>query len=282
MATTPYRWPGGRLCAAVLSFDFDGEAPYLWNHRAEPKAGMGEIEQRRFGPRQGVYRILDLLAQHRIQASFYVPGWIAEHYPEALRAILKGGHEVGLHGYLHERLDDIGRDEMRETMARARRALLVVGAGEPLGYRSPSWEMTPWAFEVLQDLGVAYDSSLMGYDHPYWMSGLVEVPVQWLLDDAPFYRYAGKGDTRPPAHPGQVVESWRLELEGMKRFGGLFMPTMHPWMSGRAGRLLELDRLLARYRDDADIWWATAAQVARHHAATYPDEYREEARPSGE
>jgi hypothetical protein len=111
------------------------------------------------------------------------------------------------------------------------------------------------------------------------VGNLVEVPVQWLLDDAPYYRYVGRGDTRPPAYPADVLRSWRLELEGVKRFGGLFMLTMHPWISGRASRLLALETLVADYRHDPEIAWATAAEVAAFHRRAHFDEFRESPQP---
>ena len=278
-AMVPYRWPDGKRCAAVLSFDFDGETPYLWNNRNQPSKALGELEQRRFGPRQGIHRILDLLAEQNLRATFYIPGAIAERYPEAVTRIAAEGHEIGLHGYLHERVDQITKGEIEETTARAMEALQRVSRQTPVGYRSPSWEMTPETLTVIESIGLSYDSSLMGYDHPYWVGNLVEVPVQWLLDDAPYYRYVGRGDTRPPAYPTDVISSWRLELEGAKRFGGLFMLTMHPWISGRASRLLALEKLVADYRHDPEIEWATAAEVAAFHRRAHFSEFRESPQP---
>lgn len=278
MRPPAYRWPAGRRCAAVLSFDFDAESPYLWNHRDALGSQLGELEQRRFGPRQGVYRILDFLTAVELKASFYVPGWVVDRHPEPLHAIADAGHEIALHGYLHERVDDLDRAAVEETLARALEAFERAGLPRPAGYRSPSWEMTPEALAAVQSFGLEYDSSLMGYDHPYWMGELVEVPVQWMLDDAPYYRYAGRGDTRPPVSPSTVVEGWARELDGMERYGGLFMLTMHPWMSGRAGRLLALERLVEERRRNEGIWWATAAEVAAHHRSAHPSDFRESAR----
>lgn len=275
MRSTPYRWPEGRSCGAVLSFDFDAESPYLWHHRDALGNSLAELEQRRFGPRQGVYRILDLLAAFHLRASFYIPGWVVDRHPRAVQAVAEAGHELALHGYLHERVDQLDATQVEATLVRSLEAFQRAGLPKPTGFRSPSWEMTPDLLQALQKFGLEYDSSLMGYDHPYWIGGLVEVPVQWMLDDAPYYRYVGRGETRAPATPTSVVEGWAQELEGIKRFGGLFMLTMHPWISGRGGRLLALERLLEGQRHEAAIWWTTAVELATHHRSAHPTDYRE-------
>lgn len=273
-----YRWLEGRRCAAVLSFDFDAETPYLWNNRGRLTDVLGEPEQRRFGPRQGVHRILDVLAGLDLKASFYIPGVVAERHPNEVVRIVEEGHEASLHGWLHERVDELGSEgEIEESISRGAESLQRVTGRQAPGYRSPSWEMTPTTFRVLEKLGIGYDSSLMGYDHPYWVGPTPEIPVSWFLDDAPYYRYAGRGDTRPPAFPEQLNRAWEEELEACKRFGGLFMLTMHPWMSGRAARITALERMVQRHRADPEIWWTTAAEVAEHHRNAHPDDFRVDA-----
>ncbi len=269
-APPAYEWPAGKSAAAVVSVDFDGPTPYLWASRNSPKQLMGELEQRRFGPRQGVWRILALLERLQIPATFYVPGAIAEAHPAAMRTIVAGGHEIAMHGYLHERLDDLTPDEVGDILDRSMQALAAAGAAPPFGYRSPSWEMTPGAWEKLRTAGVRYDSSLMGHDHPYWLDGLVEVPVQWQLDDAIFYRYV-HGSTRAPVPASVVMDDWVREVDAIGRFGGLAMLTVHPWLSGRAGRLVAFEEMLRRAGDHDGMWWATAAEVADHHRGRYQE-----------
>lgn len=251
--------------AACVSFDFDGPSPYLWAHRGQELATVAELEQRRFGPRVGVWRILDVLGEIGTTATFFVPGAVAAAYPDAVAGIVAAGHEVGLHGYLHERVEELGADELAEVMDRSVVALRDAGAGGPFGYRSPSWEMTPAAWRVLRQAGIRYDSSLMGADVPYTMEGIVEVPVDWSLDDAVFYRFT-PGTQRAPVPADMLAGAWSAELESARRFGTLVVLTMHPWMSGRAARADALRGLLRRYAGDPDIWWATVAEIAEHHA----------------
>lgn len=203
-----------------------------------------------------------------------MPGLIAERYPDAIKEISEAGHEIGLHGYVHEPVNNLTREELRDSTQRAADMIAGITGYSPVGYRSPSWEMTRAALEVVEAMGVEYDSSLMGYDHPYWVGDVVEVPVHWSLDDAPYYRYVGRGDTRPPATPREVMDGWQLELEGSRRYGALFMLTMHPWLTGHVGRLLALSRLIASFRHDPAVWWTTAAEVADYHRSTYPESFR--------
>src|SRR5690606_3971601 len=174
-----YQWPDGKRCAAAFSIDFDGESPFLWRTRANPTPVLGELEQRAFGPRQGIYRILEMLHRLDIQASFFIPGIIAERYPQAVEAIAKDGHEIGLHGYLHEHVQELDADGIEQMILKGKEALERVVGEREFGFRSPAWEMTPETIRALQRHGIRYDSSLMGYDHPYWIDGLPEIPVQW-------------------------------------------------------------------------------------------------------
>lgn len=264
---TQYLWPDAAPAAVLLTFDVDAEAPHLWRSRNEGPR-LAELEQRRFGPRAGVARLLALLDAHQLTGTFYVPGHTVTRHPQVVAEIAAAGHELALHGYLHEPPTQIEPAMFRETMVRSIDALGNVTGAQPTGYRSPSWDMTAAAFEVLRELGITHDSSLMGYDHPYWVGDLVEVPVDWATDDAPFYRYVGKGDTRPPTAPTALIDAWHTELTAACRFGTLLNITMHPWLSGRAARAQALDSLLAAIRASG-AWTGTVDALAAWHAANH-------------
>lgn len=259
-----YQWPEERPGACVLSVDVDGEVPHLWRTRgSQPR--LAELEQRRFGPRVGVHRLLSVLEDHGLRGSFYIPGHYAEQYPSAVEAIAEAGHEIGLHGHLHEPPTALSKAEFAVALRRSRKVLASVSGAVPTGFRSPSWDMTPESFHVLQDEGLDYDSSMMGYDHPYLIGGLVEVPVQWTLDDAPFYRYVGGIDPgHPPVRPRDLAEAWCDELEAAQRFGSLAVITVHDWLSGRGAAAAALDRVLKRAAE-LGLWLATVAEVADWH-----------------
>jgi peptidoglycan/xylan/chitin deacetylase (PgdA/CDA1 family) len=261
-----YEWPEGKSCAVVCSFDVDGESPFVWLNHGQPSSKLGEVEQRRFGPRTGVYRILDLLKEFDVKGSFFVPGLTAEQNPDLLENILKQGHEIGLHGYYHERVDDLNKSDNAEILDRSIALFKRQTGLSDFGYRSPSFEMTADMFDLLIERGVLYDSSLMGAEHPYSLSGVTEIPVQWLIDDAIYFRYtSGPRDKGHPANPNHVLESWIEEFEGLKEFRGMFTLTAHPWISGRPQRIRMLRKLFTHIAASDEVWWTTADEIARYH-----------------
>lgn len=263
MSGPRYEWPHGAPTAVLLTFDVDAEAPHLWRSR-DGAPRLAELEQRRFGPRQGLARLLDLLADKGLTGTFYVPGYVARRHSAAVADIASAGHELALHGDVHEPPADLSAAAFREVTARSIDALASITGSVPAGFRSPSWDMTRDAFETLTEFGLEHDSSLMGHDRPYWIESLVEIPVHWALDDAPYYRYVGRGDTSPPAPPTTLMRAWLHELRAAVRFGSLLNLTMHPWMSGRAGPALALGELLDAVAT-AGAWVGTVSDLARWH-----------------
>ena len=265
-AFPPYAWPEGRRAAAVFSVDVDVETPFVWANRGKPVVALGELEQRRFGARRGVGRLAGLLREFGAKGSFYVPGGVMEAYPWIVPGLLADGHEVGLHGYHHERMETLDEGAFRSVMERSLGIHRSQGGSLPVGFRSPAWELGPWQVALLDDPRIAYDSSLMGFEHPYRIGNVVEIPVHWSVDDAIFYRYFGDGrDTRPPTGPNRLLEDWIWSFDATVRSGGLFMITVHPWMSGRAPRVEMLRRLFDHIARSEDVWWTTTAAVADWH-----------------
>ncbi len=226
------------------------------------------MEQRLFGARTGIWRLLDLLDRFAIKATFFVPGIVAEHHPEFLPAFVGRGHEVGLHGYFHEVVAETADEEfvraLDASLALFKRQIGIV----PRGFRSPAWEMTPAMLAELARRGL-YDSSLMGFDHPYSIDGVTEIPVQWTLDDAIYFKFQGGGTDRwAPSPQNGVLETWLDEWEVLNREGGLLMLTVHDWISGRASRIRMLERLLTIVTATPTVWIATVGDIAAHHTVS--------------
>ena len=225
------------------------------------------MEERRFGVRTGVMRILRLLDKYGLRASFFVPGYTIEHHVDSVRAVLDAGHELGAHGNVHEALDtlSVAQEEqvLRDQLAIWEKYLHM----RPDGYRAPSWELNLGSPALLKRYGFLYDSSLMGDDIPYSVDTpegpLMEVPVQWLLDDAPMYRYIPGGPSNLLSNPDQVIRTWGKEFKGMYDENGCFVLTLHPWISGRAGRLLAFEELIGYIRSFPNVWFTTTGEVAR-------------------
>ncbi len=266
-----YRWPEGNQCAVVLSFDVDAESGYVFRHPEEAASRLDEMEERRFGVRTGLPRILRLLERYRLPATFFVPGYTIEHHTAAVRTIVDAGYELGCHGNVHEAVHTLDEPSERRILREQLDIFQRTFGLQPAGYRSPSWSLNVRSPALLKEFGFEYDSSLMGDDIPYFLDTphgrLTEVPVQWLLDDAPFYRHV-YGATNAIADPDRVIGQWIEEFQGMHRESGCFVLTMHPYITGRASRLDGVERLIRAMRAEPSVWFATAQQVAAWAAET--------------
>lgn len=258
----------------MLSFDVDAESAL--GHR-DPSAlteRMGLAEERRYGPRVGLPRILNLLSERGIKGSFFIPAFTVTHHRSAVEQIVEAGHEIACHGDQHEPLAGL-TEEAEERILVSQLETMERHLGiRPSGYRSPSWDLNLRTPDLLRRHGFTYDSSLMGSDLPYMLptdhGTLVEVPVQWMLDDAPYYRHV-YGAANQFADPLRVVGAWRQEFEALHADNGCFVLTMHPWVTGRPSRLAALGQLLDVVQSREDVWITTCGEVAAW-AASRPEQ----------
>jgi peptidoglycan-N-acetylglucosamine deacetylase len=220
-----------------------------------------------YGPLVGVPRILELLADYSLPATFFVPGVTAERYPETVDRIVAAGHEVGHHGGTHRSPLHLDAAAERADLERGFAALERVGV-RPEGYRTPSWEPSERTFDLLAEHGLRYDSSLMDDDRPYVLETahgpLAELPPHWSLDDWNQYMYlpeprSGSGTIHPPSRAAAL---WREELDGMRRHRCLFVLTMHPFLSGRAGRVEALRGLVEHALEAGDVEFVSCIEAA--------------------
>jgi peptidoglycan-N-acetylglucosamine deacetylase len=266
MADSPAQfpaWPGDAEVAVALTFDVDGEAPWL-SDGPENERRLTLRSQGRFGPTRGLARILSLLADLEVPATFYIPGHTADQHPGAVEAILAAGHEVGHHGYMHrgtEGLDAAGqRAELEEGLV----ALDKLGV-RPGGYRSPGWELTPETLDLLVELGFGYESSMMADDHPYWVSSggqpLLELPGHWSLCDWPLFGWTPyQGGLL--IDPDTVERVWLEEYESARTDRRVITYTMHPEATGRGYVARMLERVINGITASGRPWFATHAQIA--------------------
>lgn len=263
-----WSWPGGARAAVSLTFDVDAEAGYL-GEGEEYARRLSALSEGRYGVRRGVPRLLALIAERDMAATFFVPGDTAERHAGLVDSLLAAGHEIGHHGYLHLRSDHIDAAAQREEIERGFAALAAAGAPRPRGYRSTSWELTPETFELLLEAGFAYDSSCMGDDRPYYEqhggARILELPVHWSLDDWPRFGWLIDGGGNMAA-PAELASSWIVEYESARAEGRHVTFTMHPEVIGRPQRLVALVELLDRIAADDDVWVAPLADVADHAA----------------
>jgi len=255
---------------AILSFDVDAESPILVEGRRHAD-NAGLMSHQAYGPLVGVPRILALLAEYDLPATFFVPGLTADRYPQTVERILEAGHEVAHHSYAH--FSPIDQDEAaeRSDFERALEALERRGV-RPEGFRCPSWEPTWFTPELVAEHGLAYDSSLMDDDRPYLLQtkhgDLVELPVHWSLDDWAQYAYM----PRPPfkssiESPAKVLDLWTSELDAMRRHGSLFVLTCHPFLSGRPHRVEVLRALIEHALAAAAVEFVSCREAAHRARA---------------
>jgi peptidoglycan/xylan/chitin deacetylase (PgdA/CDA1 family) len=262
-------WPNGARCAASFSFDVDAESAMLGVDPSHADR-MSAISHQAYGPLTGVPRLLKILARHGITSTFFVPGYTALRYPDVISSIVEHGHEIAHHGYLHEAMRGKTEQQEADILDRGLDVLESVTGSRPIGYRAPMWELNWHSPKLLRDRGFLYDSSLMDTDHPYELAvadggPLVEIPIQWALDDWEQYCYvpdfSGSGLIESPV---KAIEMWRLEFDAMRAEGAAYVLTNHPFLSGRPSRAQALDSLIEYVRSYDDVWVTSLANIAKH------------------
>lgn len=264
---TPRPWPKGARVAVALSFDMDAETGFLRSGYLSPQP----LSRGEYGPRVGVPRILKMLEKHGVPVTFFIPAVSAQLHPEAVDAILKSPlkHEIGVHGWVHERLTELSAEEERDLTRRAFDFWTQRLGHKPAGIRTPSWDFTSETLPLIRELGFLYDSSLMGDDRPYEIlaegkpTGLVELPVEWILDDYTYYSYDRPSYAYHRMGDSDVFEIYRGEFDKAYEEGALFLLTMHPFVTGHRSRLAMLERLILHMKSKPGVWFATHEQVAR-------------------
>jgi peptidoglycan/xylan/chitin deacetylase (PgdA/CDA1 family) len=259
-------WPDGAQAAVSLTFDVDAESGWL-GLEAGYERRLTTLSEGRFGIVRGLPRILELLRELAIPATFYVPGDTAERHTAEIERIVAAGHEIGHHGYLHLRSDQIDDARQRDEIERGLRALQDRLGVVPTGYRSASWELTPETFGLLLEFGFAYDSSCMADDRPYLEAHgqhtMLELPVHWSLDDWAYFAWSGD-DGGVLSDPGTLERTWSDELASVVSDRRHTTLTMHPEVIGRGYRLAALRRVLEQARGRGELWFCDHRGLAQH------------------
>tara|TARA_Y100000815_G_scaffold31256_1_gene26092 strand:+ start:602 stop:1435 length:834 start_codon:yes stop_codon:yes gene_type:complete len=261
---TSVPWPNGARCAVMLTFDFDAET--LWTSRdARNWNRPGVLSQGRYGARMGVPKLLEMLSEEGLPATFFIPGWTVENHRDRVDMILREGHEIGHHSYSHKWVSDDPAAEAEE-FEKGLAALAAAGV-VPKGFRSPAGEVSAGLLATQARHGLLYDSSLMDDVSPYrhvledGSKGPVELPWHWSLDDAPFALFS-VASPRPMFPNSHVLEIWKAEFREIYRWGGLFDLVMHPQITGRPSRIAMLREMVGFIRTFPGVWFATGAEVA--------------------
>lgn len=212
-------------------FQVSAFAPYI--RRDEWDARECRVER-------NVDRILALLAEREVQATFFTLGWVAERYPQLVRRIVAGGHELASHGYGHQRASELDEAAFRDDVVRAKAILEDIAGAPVLGYRAPSFSIghgNLWAFDVLAAAGYRYSSSIYPIAHDHYgmpdaprfahrtASGLLEVPVTTLRMGGRNWPSSGGGYFRLLPY---AMSRWMIRrVNADDRASAIFY--FHPW-----------------------------------------------------
>jgi peptidoglycan/xylan/chitin deacetylase (PgdA/CDA1 family) len=261
----PKSWPNGARCAVALSFDADHETIPLRDGDESPM----RISQGQYGNRQGVPRIRALLEREQVKASFFYPAVSALLHPDEVRGVASEGHEVGIHSWIHERNTSLPFMAERDLTMRAADVLERLTKKTPVGIRTASWDFSPNTLMIIHEMKLLYDSSLMADDDPYELvadgnpTGIVELPPEWIRDDAVYFNMQRFSGLRPYTPPSAVEEIFKAEFDGAWAESGLFLLTMHPHVIGHRSRIGLLERLIRYMKTRGRVWFATHEDVAR-------------------
>jgi peptidoglycan/xylan/chitin deacetylase (PgdA/CDA1 family) len=263
-----FEWPDGKACGVTIAWHIDGEAgPVGCDLRAARH--VAAVSEAAYGVITALPRILELHRELSIPGTFFVPAHVVELHPAAIEAILADGHEIAHHGYMHENVFPMDGTQQREIFEHATSILQAATGRSPRGWSAPGWGVNAETLEVILDLGMLYDASLMERDRPYVLElsqgELVELPISMILDDWALFGaslYPAGSAATATAEEARCI--WQEEFDGMRHFGSYFNTTFHPNLLGRPGRMLMLKTLLTYMRSFDDVWWGTCEQLALH------------------
>ncbi|MGE0360676.1 MAG: polysaccharide deacetylase [Vicinamibacterales bacterium] len=260
----PASWPGGNRVAVALSFDVDNASMAL----SQGNLDYEVLSRGEYGAVDGLPRILRMLDRQQVPASFFIPAVSAALHPQMVPSILeKKVHEIGIHGWIHERLPLLNNEAEEQRLLDQSLELLTKQMGKrPVGYRAPSWKFSKFTLAQIQKAGFLYDSSLMASDDAYEIlmnrkgTGVIELPIERIVDDAPYF---GASDGSMPS-PEHVLEVFQSEFDVAWDERGLYVLTMHPHIMGHRSRVAVLERLIVHMKQKGGVWFATHEDVAKH------------------
>ncbi|MER8480588.1 polysaccharide deacetylase [Mesorhizobium sp. M1163] len=262
-------WPEGKRCAFAVSFDVDHES----NELRRGGRSLGRLSWGQCGSRRGMPRVLELLRKYDVPASFFVPAVIAQLYPSEQRAVVGEGHEIGMHGWIHELNSELSVESERSLMMRSADVLEKITSRRPTGIRTPSWDYSDATLQIIREMGLTYDSSLMADDSCYELledeepTGVIEIPVEWIRDDATYLWMGPDGSSRPDSSLDDVLSVFIREFEGAYQDADLFQLTLHPHVIGYRSRIWIVEELIRCAKAKGDVWFSTHHQVAERAAS---------------
>ena len=262
----PESWPDGNRIAVLFSFDVDNETNTL-SRGGNPDPLLLSMEQ--YGAREGLRRVLELLDHHRIPATFFIPGVSLHLAPEMAAMIQRSDrHEFAVHGWIHESVAGLTRDQEKGIIEKSRDFLERRTGQRPVGYRAPFGTYTGNTLSILTELGFLYDSGLAADDSPHALivngkpSPLIELPPNVNFEDSvldPMNTF-----TAGLVAPEVMLQSFMDGFDVLYRERTMMLLILHPHISGRPSRIGIFDALIRYMKEHEGVWFATHRQAAEY------------------
>ena len=259
----PDSWPGGAKVAVLLSYDVDNETV---QGLRTGNISIGPLSQGQYGSRVALPRVVKLMNELEVPSTFFFPAWSLKLAPEQADLIQESGmHEIAAHGWIHELNTALDGPTEERLLRQAVDAIEEITGTRPVGYRAPSWNHSPNTLRIVRDIGFLYESSLMADDRPYELvqngepTGMVELPVEWILDDAPLFNPRGNSYM----NPRDVMQVWIDEFDKAWEEGTMFLLTMHPHVIGHRSRIIALEGLIEHMKSRDGVWFGKHEAAAR-------------------
>ena len=269
MIKNPVPWPNGAKCAAAFTFDIDTDSflHLLYGKKMPDKVSMTSWTRY---DEIAVPRILGIYRDYGLRQTFFYPAWCMERYPHLVDAILKEGHEIAHHGYIHEDMNRLpSREAEVEWIGRGIEVIERMTGKKPRGFRAPTYQFSRHTASVLAELGFQYDASLMDDDVPSLYETdcgeLIGLPSHWALDDWP--QYVSNSDveyTLSTRSPEEATQTFMAEFEAASKYGGMWICVWHPWVSARLARAEAIRGMIEKIQGRGDVWLAPMEEIASH------------------
>ncbi|MBA8904366.1 MULTISPECIES: polysaccharide deacetylase family protein [Aminobacter] len=271
MISNQIAWPNGAKCACCLTFDMDADSLIHVDYPNDGDRRVSAISMLRYGPQVAVPRIVETYRQLGIRQTFFIPAWCIEQYPQAVETILAGGHEIAHHSYIHENpLEQTAEDEAHWLDSGIEVIRRATGQS-PRGWRAPLYNFSNQSLDLLLERGFSYDASLMGADIPYILKSrktgreLIELPSHWGLDDWPQYVQSFDLNYMMPVRSARNgFDLYLREFEAAYAYGALWVPVLHPFVTGRLSRWHVFREFLEQVVTKGDVWFAPMEEIAAH------------------
>ena len=262
-----WNWPDNKRMALLLSFDIDAETLWLTRNDINERH-LVHMSRGLYATKQGLPRILKMLQEENLKATFFTTAYTAEIHPDIIRYIAEQGHEIAYHGYMHEVKDTY--EEENALMDKVDAIFRKLTGKRPVGVRMPDGIIHDFHKKLWLDRGIIYSSNWRNNDGPFLLDldgkkiPIVELPKDGIVDDTSYDMYTLQHPEHYYLRSGrEMVQIWQDEFDGLAEEGRMINFVMHPQFVGRPGYVRAL-RSFIHYAKENGAWITTDEACAKH------------------